>query len=266
MYKLLCILIVLSLLPTAALAKDYAITVGDKLAVSVADEPDYLTEALVRPDGKITVRNCGEVMARGLTPEQLQEELAKKLRELIRNPIVTVAVTQFANSRIFLVGGGVKPATFDLAQHASLLHLLASIEDMTSADLHSAALVRDGREIKKDLSALYAGDASQDVPLKAGDAIVIPASSTTRGVYVVGAVVTPRMVPYREGMTVLEALLEAGGFTKFASPDHTKVVRKQSNQDEVIKIQAKRLVRDGDLSQNIVLRGGDLIIVEEGFF
>lgn len=259
-------LIILSLLPTTVLAKDYVITVGDKLSISVQEEPDYLTEALVRPDGKITVRNGGEVMARGLTPEQLQEEVAKKLREFIRKPIVSVTVTQFANSRIFLLGGGVKPATFDLAQHASLLHLLASIEDMSSADLHNASLVREGQVVKKDLLALYAGDASQDMPLKAGDSIMIPAASSTRGVYVVGAVTAPKMVPYREGMTVLEALLEAGGFTKFASPDHTKVVRKENGQNEVIKVQAKRLVRDGDLSQNIALQRGDLIIVEEGFF
>ena len=266
MRKLVLILTLLATLPSAALAKDYAITVGDKLTISVLDEPDYLTEALVRPDGKITFRNFGEVMARGLTPEQLQEELSKKLRELLRNPSVSVTVTQFANSKVFLVGGGVKPTTFDLSQQTTLLHLLTSIEDMSAADLANAALIRDGRDVKKDFTSLYAGDASQDVSLKTGDTIVIPASSSSKGVYVVGAVTTPKMVPYRDGMTVLEALLEAGGFNKFASPDNTKVVRRTNNQDEVIKVAGKRLVRDGDLSQNIILRGGDLVIVDEGFF
>lgn len=283
MLKFFCFIAALTLFPIPGMAKDYVITVGDRLNIRVlvepslqtettirpggkTDEPGLQTEALVRPDGKITVPNCGEVTARGLTPDQLKEALVTKLRELIRNPEVSVTVTQFANSRVYVLGGGVKATSFDLAQQASLLHLLASIEDMSSADLHNASLVRDGKEIKRDLYSLYWGDASQDVPLKTGDTVMIPASASSRGVYVVGAVATPKMVPYRNGMTVLEALLEAGGFNKFANPNHTKVVRKENGQDEIIEVKGKRLVRDGDLSQNIVLKGGDLVIVEEGFF
>lgn len=266
MRNLVLTLTLLAIIPSTSLAKDYLITVGDKLTISVQDEPEYLTEVLVRPDGKITFRNFGEIVARGLTPEQLQEAVAKKLKELIRNPAVSVTVTQFANSKVFLVGGGVKPATFDISQHASLLHLLTSIEDMSAADLSNAALIREGFAINKDFTRLYQGDVTQDVILKTGDTVVIPASSSSKGVYVVGAVTSPKMVPYREGMTVLEALLEAGGFNKFASPDNTKVVRKTKDHEEIFKVAGKRLVRDGDLSQNIVLRGGDLIIVEEGFF
>jgi polysaccharide export outer membrane protein len=266
MLKFVCIIVALTFSALPALAKDYVITVGDRLVINILDESNQTVEALVRPDGKITVPNCGEVLARGLTPDQLKESIVTKLREIIRNPEVSVTVTQFVNSRVFVLGGGVKSTSFDLSQQASLLHLLASIEDMSSADLHNATLVRDGKEIKRDLYALYWGDASQDVPLKTGDTIVIPASAANRGVYVVGAVTTPKMVPYREGMTVLEALLEAGGFSKFASPNQTKVVRKENGQNTTIEVKGKRLVRDGDLSQNIVLKGGDLVIVEEGFF
>lgn len=283
MLKIFCITAALTLFSLPTLAKDYIITVGDRLIITVLDEPSLQAEAvvgpdgkasapnqaeaLVRPDGKITVPNCGEVIARGLTPDQLKEKITNKLRELIRNPVVRVTVTQFVNSRVYVLGGGVKSTSFDLAEQGSLLHLLVSIDDMSTADLlHNASLVRDGKEIKRDLYSLYCGDVSQDIPLKTGDTVVIPASAASRGVYVVGAVATPKMVPYREGMTVLEALLEAGGFTKFASPNHTKVVRKENGQKEIFEVKAKRLVRDGDLNQNIVLRGGDLVIVEEGFF
>ena len=128
-------------------------------------------------------------------------------------------------------------------------------------------MVRDGQEIKKDFQDLFVGsDTSQDIPLRAGDTILLPPTASNRGVYVVGAVNAPRVVLYREGLTVLEAILEAGGYSKFASPNDTRIVRKENGQEQTIKITGKKLVRDGDLTQNAVLRGGDLIIVEESFF
>lgn len=253
--------------PICALAKDYTISVGDKLSISVAGEPDYQTETAVRPDGKIVVKNYGEVTAMGMTAEQLQAEITTKLKEYIRQPVVTVTLSNMSNSKIYLMGGGVKPTVLDAGQYHSLLNLLTSLGDTSSIDLHNATVVRDGQEIKKDFYDLYTNsDASQDVPLMAGDTIMLPPTASTRGVYVMGAVNAPRMVVFREGMTVLEAILEAGGYSKFASPNSTKIVRHADGEDQVIKVKGKQLVRDGDAKQNVILRGGDFIIVEESFF
>lgn len=267
MIKTILFLVLAALVPFAAQAKEYTVTAGDKIHISVAGEPDYSADAMVRPDGKISVPNCGDVQAVGLTSAQLQAEITNKLKEYIRNPTVNVSVLAGGNSKVFVMGGGVKPTVVDTAQHATLLNVLTSLGDISGADLRNAAVIRDGQEIKKDFHDLIVGsDVSQDIPLLAGDTILLPPTASNRGVYVVGAVNTPKLVIYREGMTVLEAILEAGGFSKFASPNDTRIVRQMDGQEQVIKVKAKRLIRDGDLKQNVVLQGGDLVIVEEGFF
>jgi len=267
MLKTIIFLVLTTLVSFSAQAKDYTFTTGDKVHIGVAGEPDYSTDATVRPDGKIAIPNSGEVKAMGLTVPQLQDEITRKLKEYIRNPTVTVTMLGMGNNKIFVMGGGVKPAVIELTQHATLLNLLTSLGDISSVDLHNASVNREGQEIKKDFHDLYAGsDVSQDIPLMAGDTVMLPPTASTRGVYVVGAVNAPKLVVYHEGMTLLEAILEAGGFSKFASPNDTRIVRRTEGQEQVIKVQAKKLIRDGELKHNMVLQGGDLIIVEESFF
>ncbi len=87
-----------------------------------------------------------------------------------------------------------------------------------------------------------------------------------KNVYVLGSVTTPRSIEYREGMTVMEAILECGGFTKFAKQNDTVIHRKENGKDTSIDVRAKDLMNDADLSQNIKLKPGDYIIVKEGMF
>jgi polysaccharide biosynthesis/export protein len=103
------------------------------------------------------------------------------------------------------------------------------------------------------------------VLLKAGDIIFIPAM-LEQNVYVLGGVETPRAIPFREGMSVIEAILEAGGFNKFANENRTVIIRKQEAEIETIPVRAKDLFSKGDLEQNIPLQLGDYVIVREGIF
>lgn len=254
------------LMVTSALAADYAIVVGDKLAVAVEGEPDLSIAVSVRPDGKITYPHIGEVVAAGLTPTQLGEKLASELKTIVRKPKVSITIVDGQNDKVYVVGGGVRPTFFALATHKSLLQVLASIEDLSVADLSQASLVRENAVVVKGMRELYEeGDISRNQELKAGDVIVIPVLKD-RFVYVSGAVVSPKTLPFREGMTVLDALMEAGGFNKFASKNDTKIVRRNGDKEEVVKVKGKRLMEGGDSSQNPLLRRGDMVIVEEGFF
>ena len=268
MIKTILLFVVSMMVPFTALAKEHTFAAGDKIHISVANEPDYAADAVVRTDGKIYVSYAGDIMAAGLTKSSLQEAITNKIKEYIRNPSVDVVAIDMASNKAFITGGGVKPVAVDTVQHPTLLNLLTSREDISAVDLNNASLVRDGKEIKKNFSELVAtADISQDVPLIGGDTIILPPTASKRGVYVVGAVNTPKLVLFRDGLTLLEAILEAGGFSKFASPNKTRVVRPLGDgKEQVIKVKAKRLIEDGDLTQNIVLLGGDLVIVEESFF
>jgi polysaccharide export outer membrane protein len=85
-------------------------------------------------------------------------------------------------------------------------------------------------------------------------------------VRVTGAVRTPRSMPHRQGMTVLDAVLEAGGVNDFASPNRTKLYRKLKDKTEVFEIELGDILKKGRLETNLLLRSGDMITVPERLF
>ena len=85
-------------------------------------------------------------------------------------------------------------------------------------------------------------------------------------VRVTGAVRTPRSMPYRPGMTVLDAVLEAGGVNDFASPNRTKLYRKGKTKTDILGIDLADILTKGKLESNFELRPGDVVTVPERLF
>ena len=83
---------------------------------------------------------------------------------------------------------------------------------------------------------------------------------------VTGAVVKPSSMNYRPGMTVLDAILDAGGVNDFASPNNTKLYRKINGKTHVINILLDDILNAGELKTNLELRPGDIITVPERLF
>lgn len=82
-------------------------------------------------------------------------------------------------------------------------------------------------------------------------------------VRITGAVSKPKSIPFRQGMTVIDAVLEAGGVSKFAAGDGTKIYRKSG---KVLEVKLKRILKKGDLRTNYPLRPGDVVTVPERLF
>jgi len=85
-------------------------------------------------------------------------------------------------------------------------------------------------------------------------------------VRVTGAVNSPMSISYRQGMTVLDAVLEAGGISKFANPNKTKLYRKQGDKSLLMPVKLKNILKKGALDTNYDLRPGDVITVPERGF
>ena len=83
---------------------------------------------------------------------------------------------------------------------------------------------------------------------------------------VTGAVRTPRSMPHRQGMTVLDAVLEAGGVNDFSSPNRSKLYRKVKDKTEVFGVDLGDILTKGRLESNYPLRPGDVITVPERLF
>jgi polysaccharide export outer membrane protein len=83
-------------------------------------------------------------------------------------------------------------------------------------------------------------------------------------VRVTGAVRQPVSIPYRQGMTVLDAVLAAGGLTEFAAPDRSDLFRKtDQGGTTTYPVRLDRILNKGDLSTNFPVAPGDVITVPE---
>ena len=82
-------------------------------------------------------------------------------------------------------------------------------------------------------------------------------------VRVTGAVRQPVSIPYRQGMTVLDAVLAAGGLTDFAAPDRSDLYRKTGEVTHRYPVRLDRILNNGDLSTNFNVAPGDVITVPE---
>lgn len=85
-------------------------------------------------------------------------------------------------------------------------------------------------------------------------------------VRVTGAVRTPISVPYRQGMTVLDAVLAAGGTNEFAAADRTELYRKEGDATHAYAVHLDRILKDGELTTNYPVQPGDVITIPERTF
>lgn len=169
-------------------APTYLIGVDDVVSVKVWQNAELDVVVPVRSDGKITVPLVGDVMAGGRTPEQVSQALTEALAAYVREPRVTVLVTE-------------------LRSHEYLSR-----------------------------------------------------------VRVTGAVREPVSLPYRQGMTVLDAILAAGGPTEFAAADRAALHRREREQTRSYAIPLAALLEQGDLASNWPVQPGDVITVPQRGF
>ena len=171
-----------------ASANEYQIGPGDSLNIFVWRNENISVTVPVRPDGKISIPLVEDMVAVGKTPTQLGRDLEKALANYIKNPSVTVIVTNFVG-------------TF-------------------------------GRQIR-----------------------------------VVGQATSPRAISYRNNMTLLDVIIEVGGLTEFAAGNRAKLVRTIGGGDEVsYTVRLKDLVDRGDISANMKVYPGDILIIPETRF
>jgi polysaccharide biosynthesis/export protein len=95
--------------------------------------------------------------------------------------------------------------------------------------------------------------------------VTVPVSAFSQ-VKVIGQVLKPQSLAYREGMTVLDAVLEVGGLGPFAAGNRAKLVRMQGGKEREIRLKLESLVEHGDMTQNLSLQPGDVLVVPQSLF
>ncbi|MGH8608568.1 MAG: XrtA/PEP-CTERM system exopolysaccharide export protein [Gammaproteobacteria bacterium] len=88
----------------------------------------------------------------------------------------------------------------------------------------------------------------------------------TEQVRVVGEAAKPLALPYRTDMTLLDVMIAVGGLTEFAAGNRATLIRSSSSGQERIKIRLEDLMKDGDISANLKMMPGDVLLIPESWF
>ncbi len=263
---------------------DYIIGVGDKINISVWGNKDLNSNVVVRPDGKISFHLIGEVRALGLTPLQLRALVTKKLAEFINNPEVTITLTGMRSFVVYIYGNVPKAGQMALRGNTNLLQFFSILGPLPGkVDLKTSFLVRGNKtEEVSFYQLLKEGDLSQNIYLKPGDTLffkekppkpkVVEVKKPVKKkdlfknkIRILGEVRKQGIYEYKEGMTILDAILTAGSFTLYARPSGTIVSRRVGDRIEEIRIDMDA-VREGAIDKNIPLKPGDLISIPASVF
>ena len=248
----------------AGVLQKYTISPGDMLTIQVFGEPDMSGDYRVGPSGTIVLPLIGNVEVGGLRLDEANDAVSDALRRIIRRPAVSVALNELDSQRKVYVSGHVA------TQGPIMLPLGATVADAVAAagvvetgDLRAVKVKRaTGESMTVDISGLQTDRPFTDVPpVRNGDVIYVP--KLTDRIAVLGEVKTPGhlVVPLDETVTVLEAIGRlGGGLTENA--DHTTALVIREGQTAA-RIDLKRLLREGDLSQNMTLQPGDVVVVLE---
>ena len=169
--------------PAAAAApavtdQEYRIGPQDVLQIDVWKEPEITRTIPVRPDGKISLPLLHDVQAAGLTAMQLAVNIRDGLTKYLNSPQVTVTVTQINSRRVFVTGEVNKSGALPLLPGMTVLQALASSGGFTQFAKEKGIYIlrtENGKQVKlpynyKDVLK----GTKEDVPLQAGDVIVVP--------------------------------------------------------------------------------------------
>jgi len=267
-------------------ASDYLIGPRDVLAISVADMPE------IREKENFRVTDAGYILlptlhdplkAEGLTASELSERIAQSLRDadILRDPIVNVYVEEFHSRTVTVLGAVAKPSVYPLEKPTTLLEALSKAGGLTPTSGRALTIMRKGPlnesnvtnngpgqagEVSQtiDLAKLMQGkDPSLNIEVRDGDVISV---STAPIIYVVGAVGKPGGFALQDpssGLTVLQALAEAQGYSSVAKPKESLIIRRSaSGQDrEKIPINLKAIM-EGKLPDQW-LEANDILFVPE---
>jgi polysaccharide biosynthesis/export protein len=174
--------------PTTAASSTYEYKVGpgDTLNINVWRNPELSSTVPVRPDGKVSTPLVDELVAQGKTPTEIARDVEKALGKFVRDPVVTVIVTNFVG----------------------------------------------------------------------------PYSEQIR---VVGEATKPQFLPYKQKMTVMDVMIAVGGLTEFADGNKATIIRASENNKRY-GVRLQDLVKRGDISANVEMLPGDILIIPQGWF
>ncbi len=229
-------------------------------------------EVPVRPDGTLSFSMVDDLKVSGLTNTELDHLLTKQLSRYFKNPRVDILIKEHHSQEVILLGAinslvrqPTGPGVYTLKKPTRIVELVTVAGGpRPTANLKKVAVTRkNGTTLYVNLyKAIFQSDLSQNIPVYPGDSIFIPETSAgVSKVFVFGEVKNPGVYDLKDGMSVLEAVGQAGSFTKDAVVQSVRLIRGDIARPEVIPVDIKHFFRTGNLSENLALRNNDIVYV-----
>lgn len=247
----------------AAADLTYPIGPGDDLAVEIVGEAAMSGTFRVGPEGTLVLPYAGAVRVEALTVEAASRALTEHLgRTVLRRPQVVLRVVRSESRQVEVAGAVAKPGQYALrganVTVRDMLVTAGGLGDLSSPHAEIHRFEAGARTVVRvDLERLYNGDTLADVALRPGDRLYVPPAEQ---VYVDGQVGKPGAIAYRDGMTLMQAITQAGSTLGTAKTASVHIVR----GDEKIEVNVRKIQR-GD-AQDVALRPSDRIFVPQSAF
>ena len=273
------------------MSAEYVIGEGDGLSINVIGGGtlnDALATVRVGNGGTIQIPFLGEMKVAGLTAEQLEQEITRRLteRDLLKNPDVLVYISDYKAKPFFVIGEVDNPGEYMMSQELTLMEaiLMAGGIDPTADSM--AYLYRrrfpaenEGRitvpadpehpdasleMIKIDIAPLKVGGVPEtDILIRKGDTLLIPRAKDLR-VFVVGDVRTPGGInipwPPERTFYVSQAIAQAGGPNRTAKISEGLLVRyREDGSQEQVKVDFMAILRGRQ--PDVSIKPNDIIYI-----
>ena len=175
---------------------------GDVLNLQLFDMPDSArTEVPIGPDGRISFLQARDIMATGLTIDELRAKMDEALSKFYQNPRTIITPVAFHSKKYFVLGAVVNKGVYTFDRPLSVIEAIARAGGLETglyaartvelADLQRSFLVRNGQRVPVDFERLFQrGDLSQNIPLQPDDYLYFALASANE-IYVLGEVMSP---------------------------------------------------------------------------
>jgi len=234
----------------------------------------------VRPDGKISFVFADDIPVSGRTAREIDDILTEAAKKYMVDPRIEVIVKEWKSKHVNLFGQinslqqtmNSGPGKYPLQGKTRVLDIIVfaggaiSGKDTGNGDLRRVELVRQGKIYSLNLyNAMFHGDVTDNVILDHGDIITVPEMPTfAERIYVFGQVVSQGILRLRDSNDLLTAIAISGGTTPLAMKTDVKIIREykeRQGRPVILSANLDQILYQGDLSQNVKLKDGDVIYV-----
>ncbi len=248
--------------------RDYVLHPGDQVSIAVFGDQTLSQSVVVLSDGSVVYPLIGKIKLGGYTISAATSRVESALRKFVRDPMVTLNVTQQGTDNVLVLGNVKTPGKYSLGASARIADAIAAAGGIayTNGDYPDARIAIDGGPARTvSLQGLMRdGRLEDDVPL-GSDTIVYVAGPTPMNVEVLGSVDHPGSVPIYVGDRLSIAIAKAGN-TSSSHADLAHVHVSHTAADGTTQTQTFNLyqaLERGDLTADPVLQKSDVVFVPE---